>query len=103
MRGKVLLLSAIFSVMAMSASALSISLQYPFGANQVIIEENGGVVTLTIVAPEEDEIADPYVATAPLGLALDASSKSIEFEYTATATFIYVVRNGSETKKVFIK
>ena len=71
----------------MSASALSLSFQYPFGANQVMISQENGIITLTILAPEEDEFADPYVATAPLGLVLNPESKSISFEYTATAPF----------------
>ena len=87
MKVKFLLLSALLAFTAASASALSLSLQYPFGANQVMIDQQNGIITLTILAPEEDEFADPYVATAPLGLALNPESKSISFEYTATAPF----------------
>ena len=87
MRIRFLLLPALFAFTALSASALSLSLQYPFGANQVMISQENGVITLTILAPEEDEFADPYVATAPLGLVLNPESKSISFEYTATAPF----------------
>mgnify|MGYP007056195346 CR=1 FL=1 len=85
---KKILLSAVFALCCLlSAHALDISLQYPFGANQVKIDQQDGVITLTILAPEEDEFADPFVATAPLGMVLNPESKTVEFEYTSTAPF----------------
>ena len=87
MKVKSLLMTALFAVMALSASALSITLQYPFGANQVIIDQADGIITLTILEPDEDEFPDPFVATAPLSVVLNEESKSIAFEYTATAPF----------------
>lgn len=87
MEKKSILLTAFFALMALSVSSLDLSLQYPFGANQVTINQQDGIITLTILAPEQDEFADPFVATAPLGMVLSPESKTVEFEYTSTAPF----------------
>ena len=87
MKTKSLLLTALFAVMALTASALEISFQYPFGASQCTIEQQDGIITLTILAPEADEFPDPYVATFPLGVVLNPDSKTVSFDYTATAPF----------------
>ena len=84
---KYLLSTVLFACVCFNVHALEITLQYPFGANQCTIDQKDGIITLTILAPEEDEFADPYVATFPLGVVLNPDSKTISFDYTATAPF----------------
>ena len=87
MKSKFLLLTVLFSVIALGASALGISLQYPYGAHQVNIDQTDGIITLTILDPEGSDAPDVYLHTQPFGMVLSSESQSIEFEYTSTAPF----------------
>lgn len=84
MKKKILLLGAMVVLGTASSMALDLSFNQN-QSNQVQITQGAdGVYSLTLHRADATAAWNPYVATNPLGKALDQSSNRVTFEYTST-------------------